>query len=62
MLLNYKKKEKVKVSMVEYMDKILQEFHEEINRMALLTAVDYLFHMREESEAKKLEEERAIVF
>ena len=44
------------------MDKILRLFPEEIDRMASMPDVEYLIQVREELEAKMLEEERAIAF
>ena len=45
---------------MEYVDRILWKFPEETNRMALMPVADYLFKVRTEPEAMKLEEERAI--
>ena len=42
---------------VEYADKVLWDFPEEMNKIALMPDADYLFHLREEPEAKKLKEE-----
>ena len=43
MMLDYKEKGKLKVSIVEYMDKVLWDSPEEIHRMASMPAVNYLF-------------------
>ena len=45
--MDYEEKGKVKVSMVEYIDKVLRYFPEGISRMALMAAMDFLFQVRE---------------
>ena len=58
--LDYSEKSKgiVKVSMINYVEKILQDFPEEINSTSS-PAADHLFQVREELKAKTLPEEQA---
>ena len=56
------KKGKLKITMKEYIDKIIDELSEMIERTASTPPANYLFQIRDETEASKLDEERAIVF
>ena len=51
-----------KVSMIPYIDKIFEDFPEDIKSSAPAPHTDYLFKIREESKRKKLETERAVAF
>ena len=62
MHLDYSEKGKFKISINDYMDKIINEFPEVIKRTASTPAVDYLLQIRDETEASKLDEERANAF
>ena len=48
--------------MKEYIDKIIDEFPGVIERTASTPAVDYLFQIRDETEASKLDKDRASSF
>ena len=56
------KDQKVEVSMFEYLDKLIKEFPELITGSAASPAADYLFQVRDETEAKYLTEEQAVAF
>ena len=62
MTLDYSEPGKVKVLMVDYLKKILQDFPEELGAPAPTPAADHLFKVRPENERKLLSEDRAIVF
>ena len=51
-----------KVSMIPYIDKVLEDFPEEIKSSAPAPHTEYLFKVREEGKRKKLEAERATAF
>ncbi len=50
------------VNMIEYIKNINANFPEEITALKTSLVADYLFKVREESEAKPLPEEQAMVF
>ena len=56
------KDQKVEVSMFDDLDKIIQEFPELITGLATSPAADHLFRVRDETEAKYLPGEQAVVF
>ena len=62
MCLDYSEKSKLKISMKEYIDKIIDEFPKVIDQTASTPAADYLFQIRDDTEASKLNEGRAIHF
>lgn len=62
MMIDYSEKGKVQVSMIEFIKKTIAAFPEEIISKSETPAADYLFRVREEGEAKYLEEERADMF
>ena len=62
MCLDYSEKGKLTISIKEYRDNIINEFLEVIERTALTPAAYYLFQIRDEIEASKLDEESAISF
>ena len=53
---------KLKISVKDYKDKIINELPEVIKRTASTPAVDYLFQIKDKTEASKLDKERAITF
>jgi hypothetical protein len=55
-------KGKVGVSMIKYVDKILEGFLEELGVPAATPAEEYLFQVRNDSEAEYLSEEKAQEF
>ena len=62
--LDYSEKSKglVKISMTKYIEKILQDFPEEIKSTSSLPAADHLFQVREKLKAKTLLEKQAEQF
>ena len=60
--LDYSEDGVLKVSMIKYLDKVLEEFTEDIQSTSATPATDHLFQIREETEAKYLPEEQAVVF
>ena len=56
------KDQKVEVSMSDYLDKTIQTFPEAITGSAASPALDHLFKVRDESKAKYLHKEQAVVF
>ena len=52
----------MRVSMKDYIGRILQDLLEKINKTASMPATDYLFQVRDNAEAKALEEYRALEF
>ena len=56
------KDQKVKISMFDYLNKIIQEFPELINGPAASLTVDHLFRVRDKTEAKYLSEEQTVAF
>ena len=52
----------VKLLMVPYMEKILNEFPEELGKSTATPAGDHLFQVQEDSKAKKLPEEQENIF
>ena len=56
------KDQKVKVSMFDYLDRMIQEFPKAITGSAASHESDHLFKVRDESNAKYLPEEQAIAF
>jgi hypothetical protein len=62
MIFDYTQDGKVLVNQIEYIKSIIEDFPEEIKRTRTTPAADYLFTVRDESEAKKLPEEQAVYF
>ena len=62
MELDYSEPGKVKITMVSYLEKILEEFPEEIVSTKTTPAADHLFKIRDEDEARPLPEEQATTF
>ena len=60
--LDYSEKGVFKVSMIPYIDKIHEDFPELISKSAPAPHTDNLFKIRDESEAKYLPEEQAVLF
>ena len=60
--LDYTTKGKVGVSMIKYVDKILEVFLEELVAPAATTAAEHLFQVRNDSKAEFLSEEKAQEF
>ena len=60
--LDYTTKGKVGVSMIKYVDKILEGFSEELGAPAATPAAEHLFQVRNDSEAEYLSEEKAQEF
>ena len=60
--LDYSEKGVFKVSMIPYIDKIHEDFPEVISKSAPAPHTDNLFKIRDESEAKYLPEEQAVLF
>ena len=57
MLFDYGKKGKVKISMKEYLRKVIEEFPEKITKIAATPATENLYKVRQDSDAKKLDTE-----
>ena len=55
-------KKENKISIEDFIDKIIDRFTEIIKRTALTQAANYLFQIRDKNKATKLDEERAITF
>ena len=62
MHLDYTEKGKLKVSMKDYIEKVLKVFPDEIGKTASTWATDYLFQTRDKEQARKFTEEKAVVF
>jgi hypothetical protein len=60
--MHFSKEGVLNVSMVAYLRNMINSFPEAIIRNASTPAADHLFNVREEGEARLLEEERALVF
>ena len=60
--LDYSEEGVFKVSMIPYIDKIIEDFPELIDKSAPAPHNDYLFKVRDEDEAKYLPEEQAALF
>ena len=60
--LDYSSAGKVRVSMIKYLARLLEEFPEVIKGGAATPHADHLFRVREEGEAKLLPEEQALIF
>jgi hypothetical protein len=60
--LEFKQDERLDVSMVNYLKNVIEAFPEQIVGRAATPAGERLFDIRDEKEAKLLEEERAIAF
>ena len=60
--LDYSEKGVVKVSMVKYLQKVLDEFPEELTLKSPTPAADYLFQTRDPETAVYLPEEHAVIF
>lgn len=52
----------VKISMILYVKNILKDFPKELENSIATPAADHLFQVQEESEARKLPEDQAIIF
>ena len=62
MMIDYTKSGKVEISMIKFIKKILDTFPEEIKTTTATPAADHLFNIREEGDAKYLEEDKADAF
>ena len=60
--LDYTTKGKVGVSMIKYVDKVLEGFSEELGASAATPAAEHLFQVRNDSEAEILSEMKAQEF
>jgi hypothetical protein len=62
MELDYSEPGRVKITMISYLQDIINEFPEEIIGTKVTPAADYLFKVRDRGEAKPLPEEQATIF
>ena len=52
----------LKIGMIKYIKKVLEEFQEEIKSVAATPAAEHLFEVREDNTEKLLLEEQALAF
>ena len=62
MTLDFSKKRSLQVSMIPYLNNILQEFPEKLGDIATSPGADHLFKVRPKEEARILPEEQAVGF
>ncbi len=62
MIFDYTHNGKVMINQIKYIKLIIDEFPEDIKRTQATPAADYLFTVRDESEARPLPEEQAVYF
>jgi hypothetical protein len=60
--MEFNKDSTLDVSMFKYLDNVIRDFPEVISGRATTLAADYLFNIRDKTEARALEEERALAF